>query len=71
MAYIIRDADGVMHAKITNSHAKYIMDNFSGVFKTLKYKSGNKLVFIIQDDAVLSTDSYDIYIWSDYRLIPE
>ncbi len=74
MAYILRDVNGIMRAKLDNRLALEVIDNSKGFFREAKYKDRSKPVnvFEFKEDFVVGSNTpMRVYFWRGDKLVPE
>lgn len=74
MAYTLRDAKGIMRAKLDNAFAKSVMDNSKGFFREAKFTGRPRPVNVFElgeDFVVGSNTPMRVYFWKGETLIPE
>jgi hypothetical protein len=74
MPYILRDANGVMKAKLSDKLADVVMTNAEGKVRPAKFKNSAAPlnVFELLNDCFVGDDAtVRVYLWKGDLLIPE
>ena len=75
MTYILRDAKGVMKAKLSNVLAGQMLKHFDGRWVEKKYVSGKtRLAFVFSGDyscGKVSTVGIEVFVWKDDYIVAE
>ena len=73
MAYLLRDKNGILRAKLDNRLALEVINNSKGFFKEVKYngRSGPVRVFELEEDFKVGVNMpMEVFFWKGERLIP-